>query len=180
MQAYWASLAGACGHTYGANGLWQFCKGGTDRWGDEGRSWRENLEFEAGCQMRHLRALIESRPMEKRVPDQSLILAGQGQITKENLFDHVQAARADDGSYAIVYLTLGQTVMVDLPKLAAAGAEASVEGAKTSRSNVKAQWFNPRAGEWSDAGESAANAPREFTAPANGPDNDWVLVLDAV
>src|SRR5919197_598266 len=97
--------------------------------------------------MARLRTLIESRPYQIRVPDQSLI-----------------AARAEDGSYAFVYIPTGQPVAIDLSIL--------------SGSTVAAGWYDPREGTFSRLGELAATGARKFMPPSSGRGHDWVLVLD--
>jgi hypothetical protein len=49
---------------------------------------------------------------------------------------------------------------------------------KISGAKVRTWWFNPRNGEATAAGEFANTGEREFTPPASGKGNDWVLVLD--
>ena len=54
------------------------------------------------AQMQYLRALIESRPMLKRIPDQWLLVNDPMGTT-----DRIQACRASDGSYAFIYTATG-------------------------------------------------------------------------
>jgi hypothetical protein len=106
--------------------------------------------------MRHVRALIESRPYLSRVPDQSLVAnALEGN-------DHIVATRGE--GYAWIYSPQGRKFTVNLEKL--------------SGSRTKAWWFNPRTGTVADAGEFDNKGAREFTCPAEGFGADWVLGLD--
>ena len=93
------------------------------------------------------------------VPDQSVIAAGQGEGE-----DHIQAARAEDGSFIIAYLTFGHCVAIHMDKL--------------SGKRIKAQWYDPREGTWILIGQYSNKGVREFVAPSNGDQNDWVLVLE--
>ncbi len=159
--AYWALFAGAHGHTYGANGVFQFWRPGQpDRFGVR-RPWREALDLPGAAQMRHARALLESRPLLARVPDQTLLASdpdpGAGP-------DRAQATRAEDGSYAFVYSASGRPVTVDLGKL--------------SGPTVAAHWYDPRTGAARAIGQFPTGAPREFAPPSSGPGHDWVLALD--
>ena len=43
---------------------------------------------------------------------------------------------------------------------------------------IVARWYDPRDGTWRDAGEKGNIGVREFTAPSQGPQSDWLLVLD--
>ena len=161
--AYWATLAGAAGHTYGCNHVWQFY--------DPKRApaileantpWRKALDFPGARQMGLLRRLLESRPWTRLAPDDALIV--EGQQPGEH---HLQAARTPDGGLAMVYVTLGTPLSVDLGRLA--------------RQPIHAWWFDPREGQakkigtWTNTGGS-----RRFAPPGTpGRGNDWVLVLDA-
>ena len=165
-KAYWAVFAGACGHTYGHNDVYCFFvpeypghvrtlpKGPGQR-GD----WKHSLNAAGATQMKHLRALMESRPFLTRIPDQTVI-AGDPLAGNE----HVQATRDTAGSYAMVYSPAGRPFKVRMGKIA---------GPK-----VKAWWFDPRAGSATSLGEFANSGECEFTPPTSGADNDWVLVLD--
>jgi hypothetical protein len=167
--AYWALLAGAAGHGYGNNNIWQF-------W-DEQRMpapndqsfpfaalrgtthWRKAMDFEGAYDMGWVRKLFESRPWHRLAPDQSVIAAGQGEGE-----DHIQASRAEDGSFIIAYLTFGRYIAVHMDKL--------------SGTKIKAQWYDPREGTWRLIGQYTNKGVREFVPPSNGDQNDWILVLE--
>jgi hypothetical protein len=158
--AYWALFAGACGHTYGCHDVWQFLDTKRHPPVTFARTpWREAINLPGAGQMQHARALIESRPVLGRVPDQTLLASDAGRGT-----DHVQATRAADGSYAFVYSASGKPFTVDLGKL--------------SGTKLKAWWYDPRTGKAEPAGEFARQGRREFKPPSHGPEKDWVLVLD--
>ncbi len=165
-KAYWAVFAGACGHTYGHNDIYGFFVPDhpghvvplPEGPGQRGH-WKEALAAPGGAQMKHLRALMESVPFTRGLPDQSLLLSPPG-----TGLHHRRATRADDGSYALVYLPAGGTVTLDPGKLSA--------------SRVQASWFDPRTGARTEAGVFSAAPPLTLAAP--GPEelgNDWVLVL---
>jgi hypothetical protein len=166
--AYWSIFAGACGHTYGANEIWQMWDPAKEPVRTDGRllfeastPWHEALDYVGAGQMQHLRALVMSRPVLSRIPDQDLVAAPD---PAESKLQHIQATRSAEGTYALVYIpAAGQPVTVRLDRLAA--------------DEVIAWWYDPRTGEhervpgaWSTKGE------RTFTTPTGGP--DWVLVLD--
>jgi hypothetical protein len=106
-----------------------------------------------------VRRLFEQRPWYKLRPDQSVLAseAGEGPF-------RLVAARADDGSFVIVYLPEGQPVSVNMDKV-------------TGKA-VKAQWYDPREGTWRPIGEFSNAGRRDFAAPSRGEQNDWVLVLE--
>ncbi len=155
--AYWALLAGACGHTYGCHDIWQFWQPGRAPISSARTPWKEALDLPATFQMRHARHLIESRPYLQRIPDQSLIVGDPG-----GGGDHVQASRGSDGSYAFIYIPSGKPVTIDLDRL--------------SGREIVAWWFDPRNGKASRAETRASKGHHAFTPPRDGP--DWVLVLD--
>jgi len=167
--AYWAVLAGAAGHGYGCNDIWQFYN--PERMPDpDDRSfpyemlrgtthWRKAMDFEGAFGVGLMRRLMELRPWHKMSPDQSVIAEGQGPEE-----DHVQAARADDGSFVLAYLTFGNPVSIDMTRL--------------SGKKVKAQWWDPRKGTWKWIGEYPNTGVRRFVAPSHGDRDDWVLVLE--
>ena len=159
QAAYWALFAGAFGHTYGAHGIWQMWAPGRASVGGARTYWYDSLDLPGAGQMLHVRRLMLSRPFLGRVPDPSLVLAGQGEGA-----DHVQATRAADGAYALLYLPTGKPVTADLSKL--------------SGERVRAWWYDPRTGAAAEIGECGKEA-REFDPPGQpGRGNDWVLVLD--
>ena len=161
-QAYWALLAGAVGHTYAGDDVWQFHKSGPAAGGPEYRPntpWRQAMDFPGALQMGIMRCLFESRPWHTMEPDQSILVAGQG--PGEN---HIQAARAADGKFLFVYLPRGNQPTIDMTK---------IHGTRAT-----AYWFNPRNGEATKIGTFPCAGTREFLAPSQGVDHDWVLVLD--
>jgi len=169
QAAYWNILAGAAGHGYGNNNIWQL-------WNPERMPalddhsfpftalrgtthWKKAIDFEGAFDMGHLRKLFELRPWYRMVPDQSLIAIGQGSGE-----DHIQAARAEDGSFLVAYLPFGNRVGIHMDKLTAP--------------RLKAQWYDPREGTWVAIGEYTNRGIREFVPPSNGEQNDWVLVIE--
>lgn len=156
--AYASVFAGGFGYTYGANTVFQFYQGGDDIYFPSVQ-WKEGLHFPAAWQMRHLRALMESRPLSGRVPDQSLLVSdaldGANRIT---------ATRAGDGSYALIYTAGGKPFTVRLEAL--------------SGTLLTASWYSPRTGGVRFAGQFPATAEQAFTPPSDEDEADWVLVLD--
>ncbi|GIV17065.1 MAG: hypothetical protein KatS3mg022_2500 [Armatimonadota bacterium] len=161
--AYWALLAGAHGHTYGCHDIWQMYEPGKRQPISHARtSWKEALLLPGASQMRYVKALMLSRPILLRVPDQSLIVGDVGKGAQ-----HIRAARSVDGSYAFVYLPVPMSVTVDTEKL--------------NGKSLRAWWFNPRNGQAQLVGEFARRGERTFTPPGGETsEEDWVLVLDEV
>ena len=159
--AWWGVMAGAFGHTYGENHVMQmFVAGSKDANFEPNQRWDTSLTAPGAPgadQMRHVRALIESRPMLERVPDQSLI-ADNGVR-----YDRVLASRGK--SYAFAYTYTGRPFTLKLGAI--------------SGKQVKAQWYSPRDGKFTPVATFANRGVRRFDPPGEaGPGNDWVLVLD--
>jgi hypothetical protein len=158
--AYWAVLAGAAGHGYGALDLFWLYKDSDGPFPRNGfQHWRTALAYEGSRQVGLMRELFELRPWHQLAPDQSVIASGQGE--QEN---HIQAARAGDSSYLVAYLPRGGTIGIAMDKL--------------SGRQVLAHWFDPRNGVWQALGDFPNSGIREFVAPSTGDHDDWVLVLD--
>ena len=156
FQAYWCYLSGATGYAYGHYTGYHVA---------DSQFWPEYFDFEGRMDMAHIKTAITSRPLEKRIPDQSLIVSNPRKPDKDK--DYIAAARADDGSYAFIYSTNGRAFSVDLTKLSGA--------------QVQAQWFDPREGVFEDLGVFQRSAEQVFTPPGEvGPDNDWLLIIDAL
>ena len=185
--AYCSVFAGAAGYAYGSQGVWGYSSpppGAPAQAGRRGSgyglpavSFQEALQRPAGSQMQYLRALIESRPMLTRVPDQWLIVNDPLSTT-----DRIQACRSSDGSYILVYSASGKPVRVRLRD--------KIHDNLSGKA-YKAYWYDPRQGTSTLIGQFSRTEPgdrladvrrgdisREFTPPSSGPGNDWVLALD--
>jgi len=176
--AYSALFAGAAGYTYGGHGVWGYRspgtagtplpaakkKAGTPVRHGPAPPWKQALQLPGASQMQYLRALIESRPMLERIPDQWLI-ANDPLGTTERM----QACRGSDGSYAFIYTATGRKLKIRL-----------IDGPypKLSGKTIRAWWYDPRQGTSTATGEFEKTGFRDFTPPSSGPGNDWVLVLD--
>lgn len=158
--AYRALFAGACGHSYGANAIFQFWKGDTpDPKFKARRSWEEALSLPGADQMQQARALMESHSFEGRVPIQSLVAPDNGEGA-----DHAYALRGD--GYAFIYIPTGRSVSVDLSSLG------DVE--------TRLSWFDPRTGETNAMDAGATSQPASIEPPELGPEDDWVLIVETV
>ena len=160
-QAYTAMLAGAAGHAYGSLDLFWFFKTGDGPFPKDGfQDWRTALRYPGAGQMGVMRRLFEKRAWYRLKPDQSVLASQPGGGPYRCV-----AARAEDGQFVIVYLPEGKPVRIHMDKV--------------SGKSVTAQWFDPREGTWLSIGDFANTGVREFTAPARGVKDDWLLVLDA-
>jgi hypothetical protein len=155
-HAYIDVFAGAFGHTYGCHDIWQMYAPQRTAVNGSARPWYVALDLPGASQMKHLRSLIESRPIFDRVPDQSLITHALGAN------DRIQATRGND--YIFIYTSQGKSITVNTSKI--------------SGKEIIAYWYNPRNGESSEIGKFIKKPQQEFTAPSTGYGQDWVLVID--
>lgn len=162
---YWDLFGGAFGHTYGHHSVWQMWSPGKSPINNPLMPWSEAINQPGAAQMQHGRALIESRPLLTRIPDDSLIVTDRVPTSVPGTGRyHFAATRDTDGTYAMVYAPIGRGFKVRMDV---------IKGAK-----VKAWWFNPRDGKAKAIGTFPATGEREFTPPEPGEMLDWVLVLD--
>ncbi len=176
--AYCAIFAGAAGYTYGGHGVWGYrspsaagpppatkkrAAGGDTRHGPA-PPWKQALQLPGSSQMQYLRALMESRPMLERIPDQWLIANDPLGTT-----ERIEACRGSDGSYAFIYTATGRKLKIRL-----------IDGPypKLSGKTIRGWWYDPRLGTSTAIGEFEKTGFQDFTPPSSGPGNDWVLVLD--
>jgi len=168
-QAYTAMLAGAAGHGYGALDLFcffqdadgPFPRGGSGWKEPVFRHWRTACGYEGAAQLGLLRRLFEQCPWTMLVPAPSLIASYKGEGSRRRT-----AARSADGRFVLAYLPEGGTVTLR-----------GLDGLKGSV--VRARWFDPRTGGWTEIDRFARTDSRNFAAPSAGEQDDWVLVLDA-
>jgi len=159
MAAYRPLLAGAAGHTYGNNNVWQMWSPEHDSviWADT--PWDEALDHPGAFQMAYVRRLFESRPWEKLVPDEGFILSANPAGAAS-----IRAAIASDRTFAFVYSPEGAPFVVDQGRLGAP--------------ELAYWWFDPRYGRAYPIHTGTGLAAQAFTPPSSGPGRDWVLVLD--
>lgn len=157
QRMYWSVFAGGCGVTYGHHSVWQMYT--PDRAPISGPlyTWEESMDRPGALQMRHLRALIESRPFLSRVPDTTLV------TTPLSGSEEIVVTRGD--GYAFIYSPHGREFTVNLERL--------------SGTTLTPYWYNPRNGRALSAGAAIPNrGSHTFTPPSVGFGSDWVLVLD--
>jgi hypothetical protein len=162
---YWNLFTGAFGHTYGHHSVWQMWSPGKNPINAPLMPWHEAINQPGAAQMQHGRALIESRPVLTRIPDDSILVTDRvpTSVPGAGRYRFV-ATRDTDGTYAMVYAPVGRSFKVRMD---------AIKGAK-----VKAWWFNPRDGKAKAIDTFANSGEREFTPPDRGEMIDWVLVLD--
>ena len=165
-NAYWGVFAGAFGHTYGTHPIWQMHAPGRQPLWDVQTAWYDSLELPGAVQLVHLKTLMLNRPFLTRIPDQSLISAGQA-----DGIGRVQATRdgqpdQNDATYAMVYIPNARQVTINTHRIAA--------------DQIRAWWFDPCSGLSEEIGTFKNQASHSFDTPTRGTGSDWILVIDAV
>jgi hypothetical protein len=160
QAAYWAMLAGACGHTYGHSSIWQMYTPGAQAIISARVPWKEALMHPGSLQMGLMKRLFTSRAWEKLEPDTSFVKSGPREGGAK-----IRAARASDGSFAFVYSPRGEAFTVEL------------EAIRSEK--VKASWWDPRYGVTHTLYTADRYGLQTFAPPTSGRGQDWLLILEA-
>jgi hypothetical protein len=158
-QCYRSVFAGGCGVTYGHHAVWQFWNAREEKINHADRYWTAAIDRPGAYQVGYLRKLIESKSALGRIPDQSIIVEGEGEKG-----EYATAFRDKDNRYAMVYLPLGKEIKLNLSFI------------KSEKINVT--WFNPRTGKQQMKATIKKSELSSFTSPTLGLENDWVLVVE--
>jgi len=162
-QEYWSLISGAlAGHMYGS--YW------TDRFAT---NWQSHLNTQAVRELGYFKSLMTSVAWYNLVPDQthSLLTAGYGTFGDTGHVgnnDCAMAAKAPDGSLAIIYTPVSHNMTVAMGNFAGL---------------VTARWFDPT----NNTFQTVVGSPfpntgsHNFATPGNNSagDPDWVLLLQA-
>jgi hypothetical protein len=155
-QAYQAVFSGSTGQLMGNFPVWYF-----------GNGWQAALDTTGARTLGHLPELFTSTGIawQDLAADTggAVLTSGPG-----SGIDRAVAARASDGSAVVVFAPVGQSLTIDLTKLAGP--------------RVNARWYDPTNGSLTTIGAPVANAgSRTFAPPAAnaGGADDFVLVLQS-
>ncbi|MFC1975274.1 glycoside hydrolase family 140 protein [Chloroflexota bacterium] len=165
QAGWWSIMAGACGHTYGDNNIWQMWQPGRTPALNANIPWFEALDHPGARQMGLLRRFMEAHAFHTLVPDQQLIVDGPTHGPSK-----IRAMRAPDESKIVVYTPKGEPFTLD---------QSVVKAAYVGQS-----WFDPRYG----VSYEFRLSPRAwdgqtfqtYMPPTSGRGQDWVLVLQGV
>ena len=82
-QCYRSVFAGACGVTYGHHAIGQFMSAREEAINYPDRGWINAMDRPGATQVGYQKNLIASRPLLNRVPDNTIILKGQGEKAEQ-------------------------------------------------------------------------------------------------
>ncbi len=171
-RAWRGVLGGACGHTYGCNEVWMMHRHGEPQFLACNMDWKRALHLPGANQMRHLRALVQSRPFAELEPVAGVVRALDSNVYADsNLQERrrwepwpeegaeiVRPTAAAGRDYMYVYLPAGSPAKYDFTRLG---------------EQVELWWYDPRHGTCAHGGHSEA-ATHWIDPPTTN--EDWVLV----
>lgn len=158
-SAYWALLVSpTTGFTYGAHGIWSWeispaipmNHGGTGM----AQPWFEAMKFPGSTDMKHVRDFFSSLEWWTLRPAPSLVVEQPGD---RDSAEFVALARSEKGSYAVLYMPVGQHTRINVSELAP---------------SAVVRWFNPRTGVWSNPVPVGSDG--SIVAPDS---NDWAASI---
>jgi hypothetical protein len=167
---YQCAFAGGFGYAYGHDALWQMTPHTEQPWMLKGwtpgvTNWTQALDTPAVRQLHYIKTLLYSHPYLSRIPDQSLVLAGQGtnvatrtQATRDGTLGH------NDATYIMAYISSPQTITLNTGVIAAPA--------------LNVYWFDPAAGSSEVMDTKLAN-PGSLTLEKRPQGGDWVVVIEA-
>jgi len=173
-QAWTAYLNGAAGHTYGANGVWQFYDPNdpqsTEIPYDE-TDWRDALAYSGSSQLGQIVDFFKKVDFVNLIPHRDwLIYKGSEPAlpSEENLeAPHLAAIP-------------GQVYVVYLPQ---SNPAEQVTITHLENKTYQASWFNPRSGDYQDInyGEPVnSDLDNEWLIPERPDNQDWVVILSQI
>ncbi len=151
---------GLAGHIYGAQGLW-----GGDIEAESPYTMWDALQWASGAQMAYFRKFVESEDarFQELIPNADLVYPNKTRDLSSNR-DWAYAARTPARDLFMLYFETGCP-------------QSSLRGTLPN-ADYRAQWFNPRTGDWLDAGRLHADAwCRIETLPPLPTSEDWALKL---
>jgi hypothetical protein len=161
QAAWWSVMAGACGHTYGNNNIWQMWQAERTPVLYASTPWYEALDHPGAVQMGYLRKFMETHAFSALVPDQRIVANGPLESGAK-----IRAARAADGSLALVYTPQGASFTLDKSVIKA--------------SRVRESWFDPRYGVLYEFHSTDNFGFQTYEPPTSGRGRDWVLLLEGI
>jgi hypothetical protein len=158
---YWSLLiAPTAGVTYGGHGVWGWDDGTQPPTAHPNSGtplhWRAALQMPAAQQVFHLFTFFTSLPWWRLRPDPGVLAVRPGKLIPSRT---ITASSTSDGHLLVIYVPGNTGVYLK----------------RSSLSNgFSAQWFNPRCGEYLEAGFQIKKSRVYFRTPGA---KDWLLVV---
>lgn len=167
--AYQSVFSGAFGHVYGHASVWCMHNIGEPVYGGIDLSWIDALNAPGSDQMRHLKHLLLSRPFFSRIPDQSIFIDNETQVSDRLVGTRDGTYGKRDASFIMVYTPVTNgNIRVRTDFIA---------------SNQLFVWlFDPRNGKAYPLGfyenKGSFSIPWEWRIRKEMGGPDWVIVID--
>ena len=168
---FWsAMLSGTCGHTYGANGLWQLNRRkqpyGASPWGGTwgGPPWDEACRLPGSTQLSLAKRLLERYAWWRFEPHTEWV---EPAGSPENV--NLPFAAGIPGEVRVIYF-YSPTFQLPNPQHQVCGLEAGLQ--------YWAFFWDPRTGQEHDLGEVTSDGDARWTIPIQPELKDWILVLE--
>lgn len=158
-SAYWNMFAGAAGHTYGCNEIWQMYDQGREPKFGAHLPWHEAIQLPGSRQMGLMRKLFESLPWQNLHGDPAVLFP-----TWWANFQSILAMVSKDRDIMLVYTPRGQSFHVKLKMLKA--------------ESLTAHWFDPTNSAIQEAGQYNNRQKVRFKPTVKGMDA-VLVVLDS-
>jgi Protein of unknown function (DUF4038)/Putative collagen-binding domain of a collagenase len=155
--AYHSVFAGACGHVYGCQEVWQMYDPARGKpMNGAHHHWKQALELPGAVQMGHLAALLGELGFGSWYPAQSVIRSGRGILS-----DHQRALLHAHDRRVLLYSPTGRDLHLDLTRWPGR--------------TWQGRWWDPREGTWSTQTDHFTED--RFIVPHHN-DSDGVLLIE--
>jgi hypothetical protein len=159
VAGYMSIMAGACGHTYGHNSIWQMWTPKYDANIAVLCTWKEALDYPGGIQIGYMRKFFESFYWQNGVPAQELFIMHWSEANQYNM------AFADkENTFIALYSSYGHEMTVYTKKLNA--------------NSINVRWFDPVKGTFIKEETLAKPSELKLTPPAK--ERDWAVIIKAI
>jgi hypothetical protein len=171
---FWTSmLSGACGHTYGANGLWQVNTHEVpygpsphgSSWGDT--PWQDAYQLPGSKQLGLGKKLLECYPWAQFEPHPEWIEPHQTPENRQNSY-----AAGIPGQVRVIFIPAQASWQAWAGRLAVVDLEPGVA--------YRARYCDPKTGREYDLGAVSQAQPGKYIVPKPPIFQDWVLVVERV
>jgi len=157
--AYMAMMAGACGHTYGHNSVWQMWSPGFLGNIPVKCTWKVALERPGNIQMGYMRKFFESFDWQKGIPSQHLLFENWSSSQQYNM------ALADaELSFVALYSSVGHEIKVNVRNL--------------KSKKLKIKWYDSRKGIFFKEEQVENQLILNLTPPEKN--MDWAILIETI
>ncbi len=161
QAAWWSTLSGSAGHTFGNHNIWQLWQAGREPVSSARTPWKTALHFPGAAQIGYLGDFMQSLPFYTLTVDDAYLSNAPNSSGRETIVAH-----NSEGSLVVAYTPYGDPLTVETSKVP---------------EHADYHWFNPRTGDRIPFAPEISGSTTIFDppfAPARG--NDWVLLIQEI